>query len=365
MKAVYFDSTGSIENLRWGECSSANLFRESLRAVAKTARDDSSLLSGEVRVRALCGALNQLDMWVLKGLPHLKMNFPHIAGADLCAEVIDSKSSVFKKGDPILVYPGFCSELGKGHENLQKDFGVRGEDAAGIFQEEAVFSEKEIKLAPKHLSDEEAASFPLVGLTAWQMIVGKAGLFPGNFSPEEVGPILVHGAGSGVTHALLEFLISMGLQKNLVVSSRSEEKLKKWKDRGLHTQIFHGEMAQDLKKLLGGERFSIIFDHVGSASFETNIRCLRNGGKLVTCGATSGFSVEMDLRHIFFRQLQILGSTMGSLRHFQDMLDWVSSHELRLQVSEVHPVQQVQKAYQSLLEHSQDGKIVLDFRQSS
>jgi NADPH:quinone reductase-like Zn-dependent oxidoreductase len=195
------------------------------------------------------------------------------------------------------------------------------------------------------------------------MIVQKGNLFPGNFDSKKVGPILVHGAGSGVSHALLELLISFGIPpSDLWVSSRTEKKLEAWRKRGLQTVLFsEDKMAGELRQRTGGKRFSVIFDHVGKASFAANLKLLENGGKLITCGATSGFEVGLDLRHIFFRQLQILGSTMGSLQHFQDMIRWVAYHRLSWKLSKVFPVTEVKSAYASLAAGEQDGKIVLQF----
>ncbi|TVQ78044.1 MAG: hypothetical protein EA369_07990 [Bradymonadales bacterium] len=343
MKAVFFTETGSVDKIRY----------ESLDL------DEADLKEGEVRLKLLAGGLNHLDLWVIRGLPHLKMKFPHIAGADICAKVVETRSSKFLLGDRVLAYPAWTSRLGLGNENLQKDFAVRGEAVSGLFQESLVLHEKELVFCPEHLSDEEGAALPLALLTAWQMIVEKAGIRPDE-QDSSLGPVLVHGAGSGVTHAILELLISFGV-KELFVTSRAEEKLRPWEGRGLQVQSFHSGMGSDLKEKLKGRKFARIFDHIGEASFETNIRLLETGGRLVSCGATSGFEARLDLRHLFFRQLQILGSTMGSLQHFQEAIDWAREKSLRLKISKVFSASEVQTAYQLLNSGTQNSKLVLEF----
>lgn len=336
MKAIFFNKTGSAGDIQFGD-------------IPIEKRD---LKEGELRISFLAGSLNHLDLWVIRGLPHLKYVFPHIAGADFCGRIIESRSKLFDEGQIVVVYPGHTNSDIK-PENLAPDYSIRGENSPGLFCEEIVIDEKFVSALPSHLSPEQGAAIPLVYLTAWQMIVEKAGL-----EHLKSGPVLVHGAGSGVSQALLEVLLKMGVS-DIHVTSRQAEKLSLWQNRGVHGHFSDKNLYNSLKSAVGSGRFSVIFDHIGKNYFEMNIKLLRNAGRLVTCGATSGFDVSLDLRQIFFRQLEIRGSTMGSLKHFHQVLEFVSTHQICPQVSEVVNWSEPKRAYQSLEASQQNGKIVL------
>lgn len=333
MKAVYFEKTGSEKNLSFGELP-----------------DPGNVPENFCRIEFISGSLNHLDLWVIRGLPKMKYQFPHIVGADLYGRVVESNSPQFKEGDLVVVYP---AEASSEPENLSPDFEIRGESMSGVFCEQSVISDRYLFSAPKHLSEEEAGAIGLVFLTAWQMFSEKAGLLPVQ-DPEQA--ILVHGAGSGVSQALTQLLLSSGY-KNIVLTSRSSEKLQEWEKQGVQTQLIEKTWDKALKEKTGG--FSVVFDHVGVALFESNIRLLRNSGRFVTCGATSGFDARLDLRHLFFRQLQLLGSTMGSLQHFAEVLSFIEAHQIRPKLSHRFPLSEARKAYGLLAESKQNGKIVL------
>jgi len=345
MKAIFFEQTGAIEHIRCGE----------LASLKKVPPQENEIL---IRFRA--GSLNHLDLWVLRGLPSVKYTFPHIVGSDFCGEVVESKSSKFKVGDRVLVYPATSSGKKKNGkptpENLCEDFRIRGENAPGIFCEQITISDRFVFHAPEHLNDSEAAAVPLVFVTAWQMVAEKAGINPETGPNQE--PLLVHGAGSGVTQAILELLLSFG-EKKIALTSRHASKLEAWKKRGITTFILNETAKDEIKAWAGEERISCIFDHVGQSLFEMNIRLLKIGGKFITCGATSGYEVPLDLRHLFFRQLQLLGSTMGSLPAFAKMLDWIKQKKLRPKIFQEFPWEKVASAFKVMDTASQDGKIVL------
>jgi NADPH:quinone reductase-like Zn-dependent oxidoreductase len=339
MKAVAFNKTGSIENLQLIEIS-----------------EDQKLLPGEVRLQFLAGSLNHLDLWILKGLPRVKYQFPHICGADVCGLIVESKSKTFKVGQRVLVYPAESDATPKSvPENLRESFRIRGESAPGVFRERLVISDNYLMKVPRYLSDPEAASLSLVYLTAWQMIVEKAGLRPNKKFQE---PILVHGVGSGVSQALLELLFSFKIH-NIGVTSRDPSKLESWKKRGFQTFVNDETLEEKVRAWTLSQRVAIIFDHIGEALFETNIRLLRKNGKFITCGATSGAIAQLDLRHLYFRQLQLLGSTMGSLKHFQDVIAWIAKKGIRPQISKTFYFEEVRKAYELMESSQQIGKIVI------
>lgn len=337
MKAIGFEATGGPEQIR-------------ILTLPSPALED-----GDVRLRFLSGSLNHLDLWVLKGLPRVKYQFPHICGADLCGEVVESKSPLFQMGDRVLAYPAEASEA---PENLSRDFRIRGENMRGVFSEEIVLPAKYLRRMPTHLNVAEAAALPLVYLTAWQMVVEKAQLSPESSNRDQI-QILVHGAGSGVSHAVLELLLSFGYSR-IVLTSRDESKLKAWTARGVSGVVSLHDVESQLKAQSSTGRFHLIFDHVGEAFFEMNIRLLETGGRFVTCGATSGALGKIDLRHLYFRQLQLLGSTMGSLKHFQSAIDWVERAKIRPRIAGKFGFQQGADAFKFLQSSQQDGKIIIE-----
>jgi NADPH:quinone reductase-like Zn-dependent oxidoreductase len=350
MKIIGFNQTGSVSNIEVLDVPTPEKPKE-----------------GEVRLKFLAGSLNHLDLWVIKGLPHLKYQFPHIAGSDFCGRVIESRSEKFKAGDRVLVYPGGNSGADKREhlpENLRDDFLIRGENSPGVLREELVEPEKYMVKCPQHLSDEEAGAVPLAYLTAWQMLekgfsLGSArDKSPEKEAPQKIEPVLVHAVGSGVSQAILELLLSFGFKK-IAATSRQAGKLEIWKKRGVQGFVSGQNLENELKSWSGTERFGIIFDHVGQSYFEMNIRLLRKGGRFVTCGATTGPKGQLDLRYVFFKQLQVLGSTMGSLKQFEEMVNWVGEKKIVPHVSHVFPFDNPKAAYETLETGRQDGKIVL------
>lgn len=343
MRALGFSKTGSASNIEVLDVPAPGELKE-----------------GEVRLKFLSGSLNHLDVWVIKGLPSVKYQFPHIAGSDFCGKVIESRSEYFKPGDRVLVYPGGNSGAdNRMHlpENLRDDYQIRGENSPGIFREEIVEPEKFLFPAPRHLSDAQGGALPLAFLTAYQMVAEK-GFSPEAYDPEKIGPVLVHAAGSGVSQAILELLWSFGFRK-IAATSRDSGKLEIWKKRGISGFISGANLESELKTWAGRERFGLIFDHVGEVFFEMNIRLLRKNGKYIACGATSGFKAALDLRHLFFRQLQFLGSTMGSLEHFKKMVDWVGKKRIVPPVSHTFSFNNPKPAYELMEAAKQNGKIVL------
>jgi len=343
MKVIGFKQTGSVSNI------------EVLDVPAPRKLQD-----GEVRLQFISGSLNHLDVWVIKGLPHLKYQFPHIAGSDFCGKVIESRSEHFKPGERVLVYPGGNSGTDSREylpENLRDDYLIRGENCHGVFREEIVEPEKYLFHVPEHLTDAQAGALPLAFLTAFQMVAEK-GFPPERDDPIKIEPVLVHAAGSGVSQAILELLLSFGFKK-IAATSRQAEKLEIWKKRSIEGFVSGPNLETELKTWVGRERFGLIFDHIGEAYFEMNIRLLRKGGKFITCGSTSGFKAPLDLRHLFFRQLQLLGSTMGSLQLFNKMVNWVAEKKISPYVSHTFPFNSPKPAYELMESGRQNGKIVL------
>ena len=328
---------------------------------------DTEIQEEEVKIKFLAGSLNHSDLWVALGAIRHNFQFPHVVGADCCAKVIESKSGKFKVDDRVLLYPGVNLESDEWQKNNHEklDFCIRGENAQGVFREKWIVHESELERVPDYLTNEEAGALPIAWLTAWQMATVKGCRDIGE-SPHAIEPVLVHGIGSGVSQALVQLLWTLGVSK-IYATSRNREKLVPWESRGF--RCFYGSPPTDLyenlkKEVPGG--FGVIFDHIGQDYFEMNLKLLRNGGRIVTCGATSGGDINKKrlLHHIFARQLSIIGGSMGSREHFKELVIWLGAcahtdQFLRPGISNVIPWSEAKRAYRIMESGGQNGKIVL------
>ncbi|MEN3045671.1 MAG: alcohol dehydrogenase catalytic domain-containing protein [Candidatus Hydrothermales bacterium] len=335
MRAAYIESHGGPEVIRVGEIN------------------EPEIKEGEVKVRIKACALNHLDIWVRKGLPNLKIQFPHILGSDIAGviEEIGDENFHFKKNDKVILYPatfcGNCEECISGRENLCREYKILGENVRGGNAEYIVVKKELLMPYPPDLSFEEAASLPLTLLTAMQM-VKKSKIKPFQTS-------LVMAAGSGVSVMLIQILKALNCY--VIAGSSSDDKLKKAKELGADEIIKYSE--KDWEKKLRGRKIDVIFDHVGKEFLPSLLRVLKWGGKIVTCGATSGFDATFDLRYIFFKQISLIGSTMGARKHLLEGLKLVNMGKIRPVINCVLPLEKVKEAHILLEERRVFGKVVL------
>ncbi len=313
---------------------------------------------GEVRVRVAACALNHLDVWVRKGLPGLKRPYPFILGADVAGTVDKLGAGVRGAGvgDEVILNPGLscgrCRECLAGRDNLCRDYGILGEHRDGGYAEFVVVPAQNLLPAPAKLSPAERAAFPLTFLTAWQMLVDKAAVRPGE-------TVLVHAAGSGVGVAAVQIAKLHGAE--VIATASTEEKLARARELGAdHTLLSTGGVLDGVKKLTGKRGVDVVFEHTGAATWPTSILACARGGRIVTCGATSGFDAKTDLRHVFFRQIAIFGSTMGSKGALFPLLDHLAAGRLRPVLDRKFPLEAAADAQRRLEDRSQFGKIVLE-----
>lgn len=313
---------------------------------------------GQVRVRVRAGALNRLDLFVRRGIPGIIVALPHILGSD-GAGVVESVGpgvARAKAGDEVVLNPGIncgtCEFCLKGEHSLCVSFHLIGEHIAGTYAEYVIAPEINACPKPAALSWEEAAAFPLTFLTAWRMLVTKACAKPGE-------TLLVIGIGSGVGIAALQIAKLLGL--NVLVTSGSAEKLARSKALGADGVIDHsgGGFSREVRRMTGKRGVDIVLDSVGKATWKESIASLARGGKLLTCGATTGPNPEEDIARIFWNQLTVFGSTMGTHGEFADMLRMFREGRLRPVVDSVFPLPQAKEALARLEEKRQFGKIVL------
>jgi NADPH:quinone reductase-like Zn-dependent oxidoreductase len=308
-----------------------------------------------VRVRAC--SLNHLDIWVRKGLPGVKL--PHILGSDIAGEIVEVGEYVggFKAGQRVLLAPmhfcGYCERCVSGVQNQCREFTVLGNGVDGGNCEMVAAPAANVIAIPDSLDFNHAASVPLVFLTAWHMLVGRAAIRPGQ-------TVLVLGASSGVGIAAIQ--IAKLFHCRVITTAGDEGKLAKGRDLGADFGINHYQqkISEEVRKITNKEGVDIVVEHVGAATWDESVKTLKSGGTLVTCGATTGSSVGIDLRHLFARQLRLLGSYMGTMEELHEVLGHVFAGRLRPVLDRVFPLSEIRSAHEYLEKSQMFGKIVVN-----
>jgi NADPH:quinone reductase-like Zn-dependent oxidoreductase len=307
-----------------------------------------------VRVRAC--ALNHLDLWVRKGLPGVTL--PHILGSDVAGEVVEVGEYVtgFKSGQRVLLAPmHFCNRCAKcvaGLQNQCLEFSVLGNRVEGGNCELIAVPAVNVIPIPDSLDFVQAASVPLVFLTAWHMLTGRASIRPGQ-------TVLVLGASSGVGIAAIQ--IAKLFRATVISTAGNQSKLEKARALGADYLINHYQqkISEEVRKITNKQGVDIVIEHVGPATWDESVKSLKPAGTLVTCGATTGPNVGIDLRFVYSRQLSLLGSYMGTMSELYEVLGHVFAGRVTPVVDKVFPLQEIRAAHQ-YMEHSQMfGKIVL------
>ena len=308
-----------------------------------------------IRVRAC--ALNHLDVWVRKGLPGVKL--PHILGSDVAGEVVEAGEYApeFKPGQRALLAPmvfcGRCERCCAGLQNQCRQFTVLGNAVDGGNCELIAIPAINVIPIPDTLEFNQAASVPLVFLTAWHMLVGRAGIRPGQ-------TVLVLGASSGVGIAAIQ--IAKLYRCRVITTAGDESKLEKARALGADHGINHYKqrISEEVRKITNQEGVDIVFEHVGAATWDESLKSLKSNGTLVTCGATTGPNVGIDLRHLFARQLTLLGSYMGTMGELHAVLRHVFAGRLKPVVDRVFPLSDIRAAHEHLEKSAMFGKVVVN-----
>jgi NADPH:quinone reductase-like Zn-dependent oxidoreductase len=311
-----------------------------------------------VRVRVKAVGLNHLDIFVRQGWPGLKLSLPHVLGADI-AGVVDSVGAEvkdLKPGEEVVVNPGLscghCDRCLLGEDNLCRWFQIIGEHSWGGYAELAAVPRQNVLPKPKNLSFEQAACIPLTFLTAWTMLMRRALLKPGEM-------VLVHAAGSGVGSAAVQIAKLVGAK--VIATASTEEKLKKARELGADHLINYAksDFVEEVKRITQRRLVDVVFEHVGTATFEKSIACLPYGGRLVTCGATTGYDAKLDLRVLFYKRISLLGSTMGSKGDLFRILQLVEEGRLKPVLDRVLPLEKAAEGHRLLENRAQFGNVVL------
>jgi NADPH:quinone reductase-like Zn-dependent oxidoreductase len=319
---------------------------------------DSKINPNEVLIEVRACALNHLDVWVRNGLPGIKIPLPHILGNDIAGVVreVGELVSWVNAGDEVMIQPGVscghCAACLAGRDNMCDEYDMIGYRRNGGYAELVAVPGVNVIPKPKNLSWAEAAALPLVTLTAWHMLVKRAQVQPGE-------DVLVHAAGSGVGSLGIQIAKLHGAR--VIATASSESKLEKARELGADEIINYSsdDWPKQVKRLTGGRGVDIVFEHTGDATWPGSILSLKKGGRLVTCGATSGFDARTDLRHVFYRHLTILGSMMGSKADLLAAMKFIESGQIRAVVDRTLPLAEARKAHELMEDRAQFGKLVL------
>jgi NADPH:quinone reductase-like Zn-dependent oxidoreductase len=310
----------------------------------------------QVLIRVKACALNHLDIWVRKGLPGV--NLPHILGSDIAGEIVEVGGYItgFKPGQRVLLAPmHFCNHCAKcvaGLQNQCREFTALGNAVDGGYRELMAVPAVNVIPIPDSLDFIQAASVPLVFLTAWHMLVGRAGIRLGQ-------TVLVLAAGSGVGIAAIQ--IAKLFHARVITTAGDETKLEKARALGADYGVNHYQqkISQEVRKITGKEGVDIVVEHVGTATWDESVKSLKPGGTIVTCGATTGHDAAFDLRFLFSRQLNFLGSYMGTMGELNNVLSQVFAGRLKPVVDRTFPLKDARAAHEYMEASQMFGKVVL------
>ncbi len=340
MRAIVFQQHGGPEVLKY------------------TDAPEPTIRSNEVLVRVKACALNHLDIWVRRGIPGVPIPLPHIPGSDVSGEIaqIGADVTTVRVGQKVALAPGVacgkCAACISGQDNRCRQFINLGYMIDGGYAEFVRAPEVNCMPYPENLTFEEAASIPLVFQTAWHMLIARAELQPGE-------DVLVLGAGSGVGSAAIQIAKFFGAR--VIAIASSDEKLQKAKELGADHLINHKtqKIREEVRRITNKRGVDVVFEHVGAATWDESLASLALGGRLVTCGATTGYDAKVDLRFLFSRQLSLLGSYMGTKSELQTVMKLVAAGRLRPVVDRIFPLEEAAAAHVYLESSSQFGKVVL------
>src|SRR5918912_381488 len=340
MKAVVFDGHGGPEVLQYREVA------------------EPRIRANEVLVEVRACALNHLDVWARRGLPGIEIKLPHIKGNDIAG--VEREAGVLvtwvRAGDEVMLQPGVscghCVECLRGQDNLCPEYDILGYRRDGGYAELVAAPGVNVIPKPQGLAWEEAAALPLVTLTAWHMLVTRASVQPGE-------DVLIHAAGSGVGSIGIQVAKLRGAR--VICTAGSDEKLEKARELGADEVVNYTreDWPREVRRLTGKRGVDVVFEHTGAETWPGSIAALAKNGRLVTCGATSGFDARTDIRQLFYRHLTFLGSFMGSKSELLDAMKFIERGTIRAVLDQTLPLYEAQRAHELMEDRAQFGKLVL------
>ncbi|MGH9901365.1 MAG: zinc-binding dehydrogenase [Pyrinomonadaceae bacterium] len=340
MKAVVFHEHGGPEVLRYEDAA------------------DPKIKANEVLVEVRACALNHLDVWARGGRPGIDIPLPHILGNDIAGVVREVGGVVdwVRPGDEVMLQPGVscghCRECLRGADNLCPQYDILGYRRPGGYAELVAAPAVNVIPKPQSLGWEEAAALPLVTVTAWHMLVTRAGVQPGE-------DVLVHAAGSGVGSVGIQIAKLRGAR--VIATASSEEKREKARALGADEVVDYTQKdwPREVRRLTDKKGVEVVFEHTGAETWPGSIQSLARDGRLVTCGATSGFDARTDIRQLFYRHLTFLGSFMGSKAELLDAMKFIERGQIRGVVDRALPLAEARRAHELMQDRAQFGKLVL------
>ncbi len=340
MKAVQFDAHGDRDVIEYGEFP------------------DPEPARGEVLVDVKAGALNHLDVWTRRGLPGIDVEMPHVPGSDAAGvvEAVGNDVTRVSPGDHVAVSAGVacgeCEFCRDGRTSLCVSFHIIGEHVRGVHAERAVVPAGNLVPVPDDVSWEIAGSASLVFQTAWRMLQTRADVEAGE-------KVLVLGASGGVGHAAVQIADHAGCE--VFATASTEEKLRHAEDCGADHVIDYesDDFAEEIAEMTGKRGVDVVVDHVGAATYPDSLRSLAKGGRLVTCGATTGPNPEAGLNRIFWNQLSVLGSTMATPGEVDDVLELVWDGTFEPRIRETLPMSETARAHGMIENREGFGKVVV------
>ncbi|MFC4550750.1 MULTISPECIES: zinc-binding dehydrogenase [Halorussus] len=340
MKAVQFEEHGDRDVLEYGDFPDPTPDRD------------------EVLVDVKAGALNHLDIWTRRGMPGIDLDMPHVPGSDAAGVVLEVGEDVtrFEAGDRVALSAGVscgkCEHCRHGEHSLCVNYHIIGEHVRGVHSEMAAIPADNLVPVPQGVDWETAAAAPLVFQTAWRMLVTRADVDPGE-------KVLVLGASGGVGHAAVQIADYLGAE--VYATGSTDEKLDHARDLGADYAINYAEedFADRIRELTDKRGVDVVVDHIGEQTYPDSLKSLAKGGRIVTCGATTGPNPGAGLNRIFWNQLSVIGSTMATHGEADDVLELVWEGEFEPAIREVLPMSEAARAHEMLEEREGFGKVVV------
>lgn len=343
MKTAYFEKHGDLNEIKVGDLPLP------------------TLKPNDILIKTKYGGLNHLDLFVMQGWPGLNLKLPHIMGSDGSGiiEELGTEVQGFQTGDRVTINPGIgcghCDFCLAGQQSLCDQFQIIGEHIDGTFAEFFRVPAQNVLKIPDNIPFEIAAAAPLNFLTAWRMLVSKAQVKPNDY-------VLIQGAGGGVATAAIQ--IAKLFEAKVITTTSTQEKMDKAYELGADIVINYKENPEYAKDIFKNHTnrhgIDIAVDSVGKVTFSTSVKLLHKGGRLVTCGATTGPKTEIDIRQLFWKQIELIGSTMSNQSEFSQVMQLVFKGKLIPQIDKIFPLNQAKEAETYLKKGNQFGKVLIN-----
>jgi len=340
MKAVLFHEHGGPEVLKYEDAPDPEPGR------------------GDVLIDVKATSINHIDIFLRRGMPGVRVPLPKIAGCDAAGIIKETGPDVsgLKPGDRVTINPGIscghCEFCASGFGSQCTTYAMVGEHIDGAYAQLLRVPAHIVLPIPDSLSFEEAAAAPLVFLTAWSMMVGKGDIRPGE-------DVLILGAGAGVGTAAIQIAKLVGCR--VIATASTDEKLARAKQLGADILINYrkDEFDKRIRDITNKRGVDVVIDYIGADTWVQSLRSARKGGRVLTCGATTGFAPQTDLRHVFYRQVRVIGSTMGSHKEFMDVMKCIFRGQLKPIIDRVLPLSEARQGHELIEKREVFGKIVL------